>query len=83
MDHNGLNGRIPDAGIGPLRDRSYAEAGQRGWPRRLSAAVGGLDVCLLGKDSGDIHLDAEVSDGAFQLHVAEQELTRAEIACAL
>jgi hypothetical protein len=41
-----------------------------------------MSVCSE-RTRGDIHLDAEVSDGAFQLHVAEQELTRAEIACAL
>jgi hypothetical protein len=45
--------------------------------------VGNSEVCLLGEDQGVIHLDPEISDSAFQLRVVEQELTRAEIACAL
>lgn len=55
----------------PPHDRSYAEVGRWRWSRRLSAAVVGSEVGLLGEDQGVVHLNPEISDGALQLRVAE------------
>jgi hypothetical protein len=42
-----------------------------------------LDLSLLGQGQCVVRLDSEVSDGAFQLGVCQQQLTRTEIAGAL
>jgi hypothetical protein len=47
--------------------------------RHLSSS----EVCLLRQDQGIIYLDPEISHGAFQLGMAEQELAGAEVARAL
>ena len=48
----------------------------------MSTLPGNSDIDLFRYGQGIIDLDAEVSDGAFDLGVAEQELDSPQIACA-
>lgn len=73
-----MSDRIP---IADMRRGAVNRRNRRNWPNRprfvgqsMSALPGISDVDLFRYRQGIIHLDAEVSDGAFDLSVAEQEL---------
>ena len=48
----------------------------------MSALPGDSDINLFGNSERVINLNAKISDRAFDLGVAEQELDRSQVACA-